>query len=377
MSSYRPPPYAYGLLDDLRVVADKHTGGAIDLSVGNPFDPPPPSAVTDVGSPWGEAGYPPSAGTEAFRRAAARWLHRRAGAHVDPVDVAACVGTKEFFGTLPWLLARRRPDRDTVLLPALGYPSYEHGAEFAGLRIVRVPLDHRWRLRLDAVEGSDVARALCLVACSPGNPTGASDDLDAVARWGRRHDVIVVSDECGSGLSWRSFDGTEVDHGRSILADLDDATGVLAVQSMSKWANFAAGRVGFYAGDPVLVEHLVAMRRHVGMMVPRAMQAAAAAVLDDDEGLAAIRATYHRRLSRLAALVGELGVDVALPDGGFFLWCAVPGGDAWEWAADLAESHGVVVAPGTLYGDGGEAQVRIGAVTDDAGLDRFEARMLR
>ena len=37
---FRPPPYPYDRLDDLKALADSHVGVLVDLSVGTPSDPP-------------------------------------------------------------------------------------------------------------------------------------------------------------------------------------------------------------------------------------------------------------------------------------------------------------------------------------------------
>ena len=81
-------------------------GGVVDLSIGTPIDPPPPAVVAALSASDSERGYPPSIGSVAFREAAARWISRRFGVDVDAGLVGACVGTKEFVGTLPqWLRA--------------------------------------------------------------------------------------------------------------------------------------------------------------------------------------------------------------------------------------------------------------------------------
>ena len=67
-----------------------------------------------------------------LRRAIVDWIGRRFGVAVEASQVAACVGTKEFVGTLPQWLRLRRPDRDTVLYPEIAYPTYEMGAILAG-----------------------------------------------------------------------------------------------------------------------------------------------------------------------------------------------------------------------------------------------------
>ena len=83
-----------------------------------------------------ERGYPPSIGSAAYREAAAGWMARRLGVEVDPAHVAACVGTKELVAGDPAVAALRRPDLDTVLYPAISYPTYAMGATLAGCRAV-------------------------------------------------------------------------------------------------------------------------------------------------------------------------------------------------------------------------------------------------
>ena len=260
---FTPPPYPYDRLKDLRAIADRHDGGCVDLSVGTPTDPPPAVVVDALAHSGAERSYPPSIGTVAFREAAAGWVGARFGVTLDPNNVAACIGTKEFVAGVPHWLRLRRPDRDVVLYPAISYPSYAMGAELAGATPVAVPVDDRFRLDLDAIDEADAARALCLWVNTPGNPAGALDDLAAVAAWGRAHDVPVLSDECYAEFTWAGAPHTILEHG------LD---GFLAVHSLSKRSNLAGARVGFYAGDPDLVEYLSEVRKHAGFMVPGPVQ---------------------------------------------------------------------------------------------------------
>ena len=138
---FRPPPYPYDRLDDLKTLADGHDGGLVDLSVGTPCDPPPPEVLRSLATSGTERGYPTSIGSPAFRQAASDWLARRFNAEVPPAAIAACVGTKEFVAGLPHYLRLRDPAKDTVLHPAVAYPTYEMGAVFAGCRPVAVPVD--------------------------------------------------------------------------------------------------------------------------------------------------------------------------------------------------------------------------------------------
>jgi len=362
---FAPPPYPYDRLSGLIAVANRHAGGAIDLSIGTPCDPPPGVSLEALARSGSERGYPASIGSSTYRGAAAGWLERRLGAVVDPDDgLAACIGTKEFVAGLPHLLRLRTPDRDTVLYPAVSYPSYAMGATLAGCRAVPVPVDDRWRLRLDAIESADAERALCLWVNTPGNPTGALDDLASAREWGRAHDVLVCSDECYAEFTW-------VGEPRTILAPGAGVRhgGVLAVHSISKRSNLAGVRAGFYAGDPEIVGYLSEVRKHLGLMMAGPNQAAAAVAWGDDAHVEAQRNRYLNRLRRLWSALGSVGIEVPLPDGGFYLWAAAPDGDAWGLAARLAEVAGVVGSPGEFYGGSSPGHVRLAMVQPD---DRIE-----
>jgi succinyldiaminopimelate transaminase len=359
-AGFRPPPYPYDRLNQLRAMAAEHEGGVVDLSVGTPTDPPPPEVVAALASSGAERGYPPSIGTPAFRSAAAGWLARRFGVEVAPEALAACVGTKELVTSLPHVLRLRDPSRDTVLCPAVAYPSYEMGAVLAGCRAVTVPVDDLWRLDLSAVDESDAARALCLWVNTPGNPAGNLNDLDAAAAWGRARDVLVLSDECYCEFTWDGPPRTILEHGTD---------GVLAVHSLSKRSNLAGIRAGFYAGDAALVHYLSEVRKHAGLMPPGPVQAAAALAFADDDHVDAQRQRYRERLEYFAGVLAAWGLKSELPGGGFYLWMEAADGDAWALARRLAAEGGALVSPGEFYGSAGATHVRIALVQP---LERLE-----
>ena len=276
------------------------------------------------------------------------------GAALSADDVRATIGSKEFVAGLPHLLRLRTPDRDTVLYPAVSYPSYAMGATLGGCRAVAVPVDAQWCIDLDAIDPSDIGRALCLWVNTPGNPAGGLDDLQAVAAWGRDHDVLIASDECYLAFTW---DGPA----RSIVESGLD--GVIAVHSLSKRSNLAGVRAGFYVGDTELLHYLGEVRKHAGLMAPGPNQAAAVAALADESHVEVQRTRYYERLLLMQQVMGKLGVDAPLPAGGFYLWVPAPDGDAWALARRLANEAGALVSPGEFYGEAAAADhVRIAVV---------------
>jgi succinyldiaminopimelate transaminase len=363
MSGFVPPPYPYDRLAPLAATARAAPGGLVDLSVGTPCDLPPDAVVAALADAGAARSYPPSLGTAAYREAATAWLRRRLGVDLEaapaPGALAACVGTKELVAGLPQWLRLREPERDTVLYPAVSYPTYAMGAALAGCRAVAVPVDEHWSPRLDAVAPDDVARALCLWVNTPGNPAGNVDDLGAAAAWGRSHGVPVLSDECYVEFTWVGGPRSILQHGTE---------GVLAVHSLSKRSNLAGARIGFYAGDADLVHYLSEVRKHAGFMPAGPEQAAGAVAWSDDEHVDAQRGRYRARLDVLADALRGAGLPVDDPSGAFYLWVAAPDDDAWGLAARLAEI-GALVSPGDFYGEAGAGRVRMATVQP---LDRIE-----
>ncbi len=375
-AGFVPPPYPQDRLASLRTVAEALPGGVVDASVGTPVDPMPEVvAEALIAATRAATGYPPTIGTPTLRDAAAAWVGRRFGVDVAPDAVVACIGTKELVASLPHHLALRDPSRDTVLYPAVAYPTYAMGATLAGLRAVPVPVDGRWHLDLAAVDPADADRALLLWLNDPANPTGACatpTEMVANVEWARARGIVVASDECYAEFT---YDATGAPTA-PVTALHAGADGVLVVHSLSKRSNLAGLRAGFVAGDPGLVRYLGEVRKHAGFMVPSPVQAAAAAALGDDAHVEIQRARYAARRARLTPVLAAHGFR---SDGGpstFYLWLGSDRGeDGWAMAARLAETAGLLVAPGDLYGPAGthHARVALSLRDDDIGtvVDRL------
>lgn len=360
-----PPPYPYDRLDAYAALADSHEGGIVDLSVGTPCDPPIAAVIERLATSNTERGYPPSIGTEALRSAVRGWMQRRFDIDVAVGQIAACVGTKEFVASTPHYLRLRTPSKDTVLFPAVAYPTYAMGATLAGCRPVPVPCTADGAIDLTAIDPVDAGRAVMLWVNSPSNPTGALSDLGAAAAWGRAHDVPVFSDECYVEFTWDASPASILQHG---------CNGVVAVHSLSKRSNLAGLRVGFYAGDTDLVTYLREVRKHVGLLVPGPAQAAAVAALGDDHHVDVQREIYRRRLDVTASMLSRWsGLDIRPPAGSFYLW--FDAGDGWDFAGNLAKDGGALVSPGDFYGAGGAQNVRVAVVQPDERLELVNRRL--
>ena len=362
-----PPPYPYDRLDKFKPLANIFEGGLVDLSIGTPCDAPSPAVVSALSASNSERGYPPSIGSEALRNAAQDWMQRKFEISVPTSQIAACIGSKEFVATTPQYMKLRNPARDTVLFPAVSYPTYEMGAILAGCRPIAVPMTPTGGLDMVKVSANDIKRALMIWTNSPNNPTGALDDLKSVAAWGRKNNVPVFSDECYVEFTWARQPDSILQHG------LD---GVVALHSLSKRSNLAGLRVGFYAGDKDIVNYLKEVRKHVGMLVPGPAQSAAVVALNDDAHVVVQREVYKHRLEMMASvLTNWSGIDIQLPNGGFYLWFDAK--DGWAFAERLAREGGALVSPGDFYGAGGANNVRVAVVQPDAKIELVAKRLAK
>ena len=346
----RLPEFPWDGLMPARDAASKHPDGLVDLSVGTPVDRVPLPVRAALGDASEAPGYPTVHGTAGLRRAYSAWLGRAHGVpNLDPAHVLPTIGSKELVASLPTQLGLTAGD--VVVVPELAYPTYEIGALMAGATV----------LRSDSLTAIGPERVSLFWLNSPSNPTGRvlpAEHLAKVVSWARSRGTIVASDECYIDLGW---DSTPL----SVLhPDIcgGDHTGLLAVHSLSKRSNMAGYRAGFVAGDPALVSALIALRRHLGGMVPTPIQAAAAAALADDGHVLAQRSRYGHRRTLLIQALEALGVQVQ-SEAGLYLWCTR--GEPAMVSVDWFAERGILVTPGTVYGPAGAQFFRVALTASD------------
>ena len=368
------PDFPWDLLAPHKATAAAHHDGIVDLSVGTPVDPTPDVVRDALAAASDSPGYPQTWGTPQLREAVARWFaRRRAVPGLDPDAVLPTIGSKEFVAWLPTLLGLG--PGDIVGLPAVAYPTYVVGARLAGA----TPQEVEGLAQFGPPTPATTPKLLWIN--SPGNPTGrvlGVDHLRKVVAWARSNGVIVASDECYAQLDWRP----EADRGAgesgtpSVLDPRvcdGDHTGLLCVYSLSKQSNLAGYRAAFVAGDAALVAGLLEVRKHAGMIMPRPVQQAMIAALDDDASVDAQKERYRRRREALVPAVRAAGWTVDHSDAGLYLW-ATRGNDAWSDVAELSRA-GILVAPGTFYGPGGRHHVRIALTAPDDRIDAAARRL--
>lgn len=355
------PDFPWDRLAAPKAVAAAHPDGLVDLSVGTPVDPTPPAARKALAAAADAPGYPTVWGTAALRRAIIGYLERRvASVPLTDDSVLPTIGSKELVASLPAQLAVGAGD--TVVIPEVAYPTYEVGAVLAGARAVAA----------DSTVAVGPERVRLVWLNSPANPSGRvlpADHLRKVVDWARERGAIVAADECYAEFAWDAEPVSVLDP-RVNGGSLDS---LIAVHSLSKRSNLAGYRAAFIAGDPHLVRSLRELRRHAGLMMPTPVQAAMAAVLDDDAHVAEQRERYRRRRDVLWQAFARAGFAIDESAGSLYLW-ATRDEPCMETVGWLAE-RGILVAPGDFYGPAGARHVRVAFTATDERVAAAAARL--
>lgn len=359
----RLPDFPWDSLAEAKAKATSHPGGIVDLSVGTPVDPVSPAIQLALTESAAEPGYPQTKGTPELREAIVGAMERRfqvQGLDAD-TQVLPVIGTKEAIAWMPTLLGIGAGH--TVVIPELAYPTYEVSARLAGADV----------LRSDSLLKLGPETPALIYLNSPANPHGqvlGVDHLRKFVEFARERGTIIVSDECYLGLGWGeerpvSILDPEVCGG--------DFTNLIAVHSLSKTSNLASYRAGWLAGDGELIQELLGIRRHAGLMNPGPIQSAMVAALAEDGHEILQKQLYRHRRDLLKAALLEAGFDIEYSDGGLYLW-ATQGRDGRETVAELAEK-GILVAPGDFYGPKGKNFVRVGLTATDERIDAAVRRL--
>jgi succinyldiaminopimelate transaminase len=341
----------------------------IDFGVGEPREETPAfirDALVAALEPLST--YPAAVGLPDLRAAIAEWTARRFHVELDPdTQVLPTLGSKEAIFHMAQVLGG-----DLVAVPAPAYPVYERGAAFAGKEVLELPLreDGGFLPDLDAVDADTWERVALLWLNYPNNPTAATAPralYERAAELAREHEFVVASDEAYSEIYFAEPPVSAL--------ELEDLTGVVVLNTLSKRSSMPGYRSGFVAGDRELIALLKRYRPNVGVAPQAFVQHAAAAAWRDEAHVEQVRAGYRAKRDVLLPVLEARGLRNAGGDATFFLW--LDAGPGAELLADRLLGEGIVLAPGSFFGQAGMGYLRLALVPTLAGCERAAERLDR
>ena len=355
------PDFPWDTIEGAKRVAIAHPDGIVDLSVGTPVDPTPEIGQVALTASADAHGYPTVWGTPALRAAIIHHLvNRWSSLPLTDENVLPVIGSKELVAALPAQLGITRGD--VVVIPTTAYPTYEVGARLVGATVVAT----------DDPEVAAAARPALIWINSPANPHGAILGSAATRDWvraARSVGAVLASDECYGEFGW---DGEPV----SVLDPLvneGSLAGLLAAFSLSKRSNLAGYRAAFVAGDALITGDLLALRRHLGLMVPSPVQAAMAVLLGDQAHVEQQRQRYLARRRTLRQALVDAGYRIDASEGSLYLWATRD--EPCRATVDRLAELGILVAPGDFYGVAGTQHVRIALTATDERISAAAERL--
>ena len=359
------PEYPWDAMAPYAAQARAHADGIIDLSIGSPVDPTPALIRAALSDATDAHAYPQTVGTPALRDAIVEWYHRRRDVPGLTVDnVLPTIGSKEFVAWLPFMLRLGRGD--VVVHPRAAYPTYAIGAAMAEATAFASDDPALWPEKTKLVWLN-----------SPGNPDGRVLDIEALrvrVDRARALGAVIVNDECYAELGW---DGQWAEERIPSILDPrvtgGSLEGILCAYSLSKQSNLAGYRAAFVAGDSALVEQLLVIRKHAGMILPAPVQAAMVVALADEKHVADQKELYRARRDVLLPALRAAGFTLHGSEAGLYLW-VTEGKDAWDTIERLAEL-GILAGPGHFYGDTYPEHVRLSFTATDERIAQAANRL--
>lgn len=348
----------------------------VSLGVGEPdFDTPwhiSRAAVTCLEN--GGTHYTSNLGTPQLRQAICRYLVRRFGASFDwSKEVLATVGVSE---AIDLAIRALCSPGDEVLYHEPCFVSYPAAIRLA--HAVPVPVEtyaeEHFRLTVPALERRVTPRTKALLLNFPCNPTGATlsrDEMAEILAFCARHDLILLADEVYSELNYSvAANDCGEDSAKNILPSFaafpEYRDRVVLLNGFSKSWAMTGYRLGYACGPEDIVDAMMKIHQYGIMSAPTLAQAAGVEAMDfGDKDVDRMRREYKKRRDYLSSALNDMGLEVSLPDGAFYLFPSIrsTGLSSEEFAIKLLKEYGVACVPGPAFGACGEGFVRMSYAT--------------
>lgn len=348
----------------------------ISLGIGEP----------DFATPWhireaaiyalerGRTGYTSNLGLPRLRRSVSDYVHRKFGVRYEPLsEILVSVGVSESIDLA--LRALLNPG-DEVLYHEPCYVSYAPSITLARgvARAVETRAEDAFRLTAQALEKAVGPRTRVLMMNFPTNPTGATmspADLGEIAAVCIRHDLVVMTDEIYSELTFDEGRHTSI----ASLPGMKERT--VFLHGVSKAFAMTGWRIGFACAPAELIEAMMKIHQYAILCAPIMGQDAAIEALErGDESVTKMRNEYQMRRNFITRALNDMGLDCRKPKGSFYVFPRISstGLASREFSMRLLNEEKVAVVPGTAFGPSGEGHVRCSFAT---GLDQIKVAMER
>lgn len=290
------------------------------LGLGQSPFPVPEIVVESLRRNAHQKDYLPVTGLKQLHEAVAGFNLRTQNVITDPSNILIGPGSKELIFLLQLVYY------GDLVIPTPSWVSYSPQAQIIGRHVIWAPAreDNFWRLSyldLEEICRQDPDRPRILILNYPSNPTGYTypvDRLELLAEVARKYRVILVSDEIYGMIHHK---------GEHISISQFYPEGTIISSGLSKWCGAGGWRLGTFSFPPDLKwlmdsMAVVASETFTSTSAPIQYAAVTAFTRNDeiDEYLVHVRRILASLARYLTGKLHEMGVNIPLPHGGFYLF---------------------------------------------------------
>ncbi|MEA1994206.1 MAG: pyridoxal phosphate-dependent aminotransferase [Euryarchaeota archaeon] len=333
----------------------------IPLGIGEPdFDTP--HFIKDAAAKAlkeGKTKYTSNLGILKLREAVAEKYKKEYGLQLDTDEILMTVGAYEACYLAFQALIN---EGEEVIIPDPAFPCYTNDAVMVGARPVAVPLkeENEFRVLPEDVNEKITKKTTMLVTCYPNNPTGAvlkKEDYRGLAEICEDNDIFLLSDDV--------YEKIVYDYTPQCFKKYYDKT--IVTNSFSKTYAMTGWRIGFAVAEKEYLTPMLRVHQYAaGCLNTPTQEAAYTALQSDQSCVREMVEEYKRRRDFTVKKLNDMGLKTLLPKGTFYCYPNIgsTGMSSSEFSEYLLEKTGVVVVPGTAFGENGEDYIRVSFATD-------------
>lgn len=333
----------------------------ISLSIGEP----------DFKTPWhirkagidslemGRTWYTPNRGFAELCKEISNYMLRKCDLTYDPkTEVLVTVGGSEAIDVAIRCLVGKG---DEVLIPQPSFVCYEPLTIMSGATpvIIETKIENNFRLTVEDLKDKVTDKTRLLILPFPNNPTGAimeQEDLEEIAKFVIEHDLMVLSDEIYSELTYGGKKHISV----ATIEGMKERT--VVINGFSKSFAMTGWRLGFACGPKEIVAMMTKLHQFGIMSAPTTAQyAAIEALRNGDDDITYMRDQYDMRRRLVVGSLNKMGLTCFEPKGAFYCFPCIKstGLTSEEFCTKLLQSKHVALVPGSAFGECGEGFVRL------------------
>lgn len=302
--------------------------------------------------------YTGPTGLPALREAIAANLKAEYGLDYGADEIIVTAGVQE---SIMLCMLGLVAEGDEVLITSPRFTTYDTAVHLCGGVPIPVPTYEKDDFALDVaeIEKRITPRTRMFVLVSPNNPTGAvtpPDVIRQIADLAIRHDILIIADEIYAKLIYPPHEHLSL----ATLPGMKDRT--ITLNGFSKTYAMTGWRVGYLAAPLDFVEKLTEPRHTLSINTCTVSQhAALAALTGPQDEMERMYAAYAERRDWLMGALTDAGLTYGAPGGAFYIYTNISstGMSAPDFCEGLLRETGVMVFPGTMFGDDSPDYIRI------------------